>query len=871
MAAIILAIAWGWTATWAQWQSRRVHSDGFESGAYPEMIAGADGTLHLTYWDEVNDRLMYRRKPLNGGWLPAEDVASGGYRSAIAAGDGGVVAVAFFQNVGGQMRLRYSTRSLDGLWTHQNVSQIDYGPYGPVHRNQSGFLQASVALRLMDDGKPLITFFDAKYKAGSTNFADFEMRMKQAFLENDDPNWRVRSFPAIPYVYDYVVDIAIGPEIRKGARTGEFCQILPSVSGEADVWTVGAYNGHIYRFRRPWTTHNPDAWVVDTIDTLALRIPLPNYDVNRLARFLTFHTFEGLSVLRTPDMNVHYTVGTSEQYGHNTGAINAGDMRLRLLYGKVAPDGTKTVSFLAPPEPNVYRSHTCLAARDDSRLFVSYAQRDTHYYKLAYSTNGGQSWTTRPLAPAAAPDMKAPLVVVGDTLFCVYYDAGAGSLYYGRRHVASPGGSFDFKPLTRSSRIGYQAAAVLPKISGFFIPHVVYTEEMQRGLWLAYEYNGWTRVEAPYTGRFGPLSLHVSPDGDASVVTRHFENNRINRYVYGSSVWSETFLATAPPAWNHLAIAQSTDGAVVHLFFQENDKLRYMRLTSQGSQAMTVDSLDGGRTGMDAAAGLDPDGRPVVAYRQTRGEEERKWKFARLTIANTWIVETIRASNVETIGTNADVKMRSDGTPVVAGRNDTRNRVALAYKSGGEWRYGEMDENPGGEIGVPVRLVLDDDGHALVFYGFYNLGYNFRAVYKNLDTGEEFTVILPDNPEGFGGDFCAGMYENTPYLFGRTHVPGATGLTMVSGQNWRETLVSGVQAGLAAFPVRFYPNPVAEAATISVPGPFVADVFDVHGRLKAQFSGIDGVEADLSELPPGMYLCAVESGGRRAVVRFVKR
>ncbi len=869
MLATILAIALGWTALWAQWESRRVHPDGFGSGAYPEMIAGADGALHLTYWDEINDRLFYRRKPLNGGWLPAEDVASGGYRSALAAGENGIVAVAFFQNVGGQMRLRYATRTLDGTWTRQNVSEQDYGPYGPVHRNQTGFLQASLAIQFMDDGNPFITFFDAKYKAGSTNYADFELRMKYAYLQGDDPVWRVRSFPNLPYVYDYVVDIAIGTEIRRGARTGEFCQILPPVGGDADVWTVGAYNGHIYRFRRPWTTHNPDAWVVDTIDTIARRIPLPNYDVNRLARFLTFHTFEGLSVVRTPDLNVHYTVGTSEQYGHNTGAINAGDMRMRLIYGKVAPDGTKTVAFLAPQD-NQYRSYTCLAARDDSRLFVSYAQRDTHYYKLAYSVDGGQSWTTRLLAPAAAPDMKAPLVVVGDTLYCVYYNAGAGSLYYGRRHVGSPGGSFDFQALTSSSRIGYQSVAVLPKISGFFMPHVAYTEEMQRRLWLAYEFNGWTRVEAPYKGRFGPLSLHVSSNGDASVVTRHFENNRINRYVYGSNVWSETFLATAPPGWNHLAIVQSSTGDVVHLFYQENNVLRYTRVTAQGVQTANVDSLDGGRTGMDAAAALDPDGRPVVVYRQTKGDE-RRWKFARQTVANTWIVETIRESNAQTVGTNAEVKLRSDGTPVAASRNETLNRIVLAHKSGGAWQYTEFDENPGGEVGVPVRLLLDDDGHALVFYGFYNLNYDFRAVYKNLDTGEEFTVILPDNPEGFGADFCAGMYENTPYLFGRTHTPGATGLTMISGENWRETLISGLVLGPAAPAVRFYPNPVTDVATLSVRGSFVADVFDVHGRHKMKFSGTDTIEAEMSELPPGMYLCVVESGGRRAVVRFVKR
>ncbi|MCS7086527.1 MAG: hypothetical protein NZ534_10700, partial [Bacteroidia bacterium] len=438
---IIVWAAMAWTTLWAQWSYERVHADGYESGAYPEMIAGADGTLHLTYWDEVNDLLMYRRKPAGGDWSSPEVVAPGGYRSSPAVSPNGTTAVAFFQNVGGQMRLRYAIRSENGTWTHYKPTDIDLGPYGPKHRNQSGFLQASVALRFMDDGNPFIAFFDAKYSAGSTNIADFEMRMKQAYLEGDDPNWRIRSFPNIPYVYNYVNDAALGPEIRRGARTGEFCQVLPPLAGEVDVWTVGAYNGHIYRFRRPWFTHNPDAWVVDTIDTVAQRIPLPNYDPNRLGRFLTYHYFEGLSVVRTPDMNVHYTAGISEQYGRNGGAINVGDMRLRLVYGKVAPDGTKTVAFLAP-EDNQYRSHTCLAASDSLRLFVSYAQRDTHWYKLAYSVNGGQSWTTRRLAPAVAPDMKAPLVVVGDTLHCVYYDAGAGRLYYGRRPVNSPGGSF---------------------------------------------------------------------------------------------------------------------------------------------------------------------------------------------------------------------------------------------------------------------------------------------------------------------------------------------------------------------------------------------------------------------------------------------
>jgi hypothetical protein len=858
-----------WTAVWAQWERTTVHGDVFETGAYPEMIAGADGTLHLTYWDARNDRLIYRNKPVNGGWSAAEELAVGGYRSALAVRENGDVAVAYFQNVGGQMRLRYAYRNPDGLWNHQNVSSDDYGPYGPVHRNQSGFLQASLALHFKSDGNPFIVFFDATYKAGSTQAVDFQLRMRQAYLEGDDPNWRVRPFPNLPYVYDYVIDGAIGIEIRRGARTGEFCQVLPSVAGDLDVWSVGNYNGHVYRFRRP-ETGNPDAWVVDTVDTIARRIPLPNYDVHRLARFLTFHTFEGLSVARTPDMNVHYVVGTSEQYGHNTGAIQAGDARMRLIYGKVSPDGTKSVAYLAPQD-NQYRSYASLVALDNQRLFVSYAQRDTHYYKLAYSVNGGESWTTRLLAPAAAPDMKAPLALVGDTLHCVYYDAGIGSLYYGRRHVHSPGGSFDFVPLTRSYRIGYQSAAVLSRISGVFMPHVAYTEEVSRRLWLAYEFNGWTKVESPYVGRFGPLSLHLSPQGDAAIVTRHFEANRINRYVYGSSVWSETFLITAPPAWDDLSIVQSAEGDVVHLFYRENDKLRYTRIAGQERRTWTVDSLNDGRTGMDASASLGPDGRPVVVYRQTQSDSARSWKFARFTAANTWIVETIFSSNVQIVGTNAEVKVRGDGRPVAAARNHTLNRIVLAYKSGNDWRIVEYDLNPGGEVGVPVRLVLDNDGNPLVCYGFYNLGYDFRAFYVDLEKPEVFNVLLPDNPENFGGDFWLGMHEDQAYLFGRANAPGHTGLMKIQSAHWRETLISETRPRADALAVRFYPNPVADAATLSVAGAFTAEIFDLYGKKLAQISGVDYADADCSALSPGMYWCVVTAGEKRAVVRFVKR
>ncbi|MCS7085963.1 MAG: T9SS type A sorting domain-containing protein, partial [Bacteroidia bacterium] len=241
-------------------------------------------------------------------------------------------------------------------------------------------------------------------------------------------------------------------------------------------------------------------------------------------------------------------------------------------------------------------------------------------------------------------------------------------------------------------------------------------------------------------------------------------------------------------------------------------------------------------------------------------------------LADNWLIETIFASNIHTVGVNADVKIRADGMPVVAARHETLNRIVLAYKKEGSWQYVEFDENPGGDVGTPVRLALDDDGRALIFYGFYNLNYDFRAACKNLDTGEEFTVILPDNPDGFGADFWAGMHQNTPYLFGRTHTPGATGLTMIIGDDWRQSLISDISiTDLQTPPVRFYPNPVADEAVVDVPFAFVADVFDIRGTLKFKFSGAGSTRVDFSDLPAGMYWCAIEAAGKRTVVRFVKR
>jgi hypothetical protein len=82
-------------------------TDTVQSGAYSDMKIGNDGTIHISYWQRVEDKLVYAwRGPNDTLWHReyVEPTHQNGFRSSICLDTAGTPHIAYYENVSGPSR-----------------------------------------------------------------------------------------------------------------------------------------------------------------------------------------------------------------------------------------------------------------------------------------------------------------------------------------------------------------------------------------------------------------------------------------------------------------------------------------------------------------------------------------------------------------------------------------------------------------------------------------------------------------------------------------------------------------------------------------------------------------------------------------------
>jgi hypothetical protein len=470
-------IARGWLLGWALWGCSFLYSqtwtytdlltDRREGGSYPELVAGPDGTLHLTYWNAETDRLMYAQRPAGGGpWLfeAVEPAQNGGYRSALVL-DGTVPCVAYFANVNGKIQVRYARRTAPGVWAVQTPTATQYfGNYGPIWLFSDNRPQPSLDLRLLPNNQPAICVFDASFNSCSdVNSIGFRMW----YLKREPTQqWLAQQFGFLN------VDVGNGLDWEDcsgqqfisntvGARYGEYCQFVEQSDGRTRIVFTEKSNGQLTLFTEPTAGWDFGAPLIATPDSQRIesnRNLWPYGEFTPNIKWVAKSSIEGLSVLSRGDSVVFYTYTLSDNYGRNDQndmSSDSGFVRRIFTHGlyfgrwRMFPPGpVDTSQLLTPlyylqetPAFNTgyeYRHSTELLAIGPDTLLLTVGNSTRGRYELYRSTNAGLNWNLLP-ATEYFPDsfqlsrMPARLALVNDTVHTLLFNAQRKELIHGVR------------------------------------------------------------------------------------------------------------------------------------------------------------------------------------------------------------------------------------------------------------------------------------------------------------------------------------------------------------------------------------------------------------------------------------------------------
>ncbi len=188
------------------------------AGAYTSLARGADGDLHMTYFDESSGDLKYARKS-EGSWTieTADDVGVVGAHTSLVLGTSGEVNVSYYDGSNGDLKW---ARRTGGGWDIQTVdpSESDVGQYTSIAHDPTDFV-----------GAFRISYYDAT--SGDLKFAS---RVAS--------NWTIET-----------VDTA--------GDVGSFTSDAVDLDGKSHVVYYDATNGALkYAFG------SPHAWAIETVD-----------------------------------------------------------------------------------------------------------------------------------------------------------------------------------------------------------------------------------------------------------------------------------------------------------------------------------------------------------------------------------------------------------------------------------------------------------------------------------------------------------------------------------------------------------------------------------------------------------------------------
>jgi len=858
------------------WQYQDVVTDVAESGQFPVLKADAAGNLHLTYWNQNADRLVYGYRPAGSAvWSfeRVDDSKANGYKSAFVVDPTGRLHVAYFENVNGQLQIRYATKQVGGSsWTVEIPDSNNWGEYGPGALFGTGNVQASVDINLQPGLQPVIVWFDARYD-GFNQFYGLEMYLAYKDINTND--WNVTSNGNLLLSNN----CTMFGETFAGARYGEHCKLAKRADGTFYIITFAKNNGHLMRYRQLNVNFALQRDIIDS----TRRVTNIGPSNSQYCLALESITFNGLSTVTDAAGRIHIFYGMDQDYGRAAFFRNY----FSLHYLRIETDGTTFFRRMLlpasiPATNNVNYGWTSCVAIGTDTIIATYAEPENNRYRMLVSTDGGNSFGNPILvASTQVPRTMAPLTVHGDSLYCAYYDNTTQSLMFGAyNHKTAAANWPNFSAITRTEQRGTAFDAEVEEAGATDVFHMAYNDPLRRTLTYGTFAQGGNLTETEIASGDSYDYLDIERDPASGNLYIAFANRQLSRLSLASKssagAWA-TETITPLASGDHVDLVIHNNALHAVHYDEANRQLLYTTRPLSGTnwQQTVVDDGQTDFRGEYCRLAFDANNNPMIAYQDRSGGGVRFAAF----VQGSWTIDTLPLNPANVYGTGLALVADASGAPHIFFRNETNNTVGYATGSPGAWTVDTTISLPAsfGVLGKPLQVSIDQDGILWMAYNVSATTPEVQLLTQHPITRAWTPIDVTANRDAIGESFSFMISDDALYIAGRKNVTNRKGLGLLYAANGRTVLGFEDQDALVPS-LSLYPNPTTGPIHLVIsplnPGlSCTVQMLDLQGRLlleHAQLPGSEGkITLDTSTLAPGLYLCRTLYGPHSLTQKFM--
>lgn len=854
------------------WNYSLVQEDLRLSGAYPDMVIGPNGTIHISYWNRDSDQLMYAYRAAGSTSWNREVVdasKSNGYKSSIALDASNKPCIAYFENDNGNMQVRYGVRNGASNWVIAQIPgdpNIGWGQYGPdAPNNFTERIQASIDLIIKTNGEPQILFFDNWMATGAFPSCRvtslYGWKLHQAFLVGG--NWHVAQ--TLGHVTDKYGSCD-SDTLPLGDRYGEYVSILQRNDGTLAAAAMSRWNNEVLLL----TTQpgNDTAWssrVLDSLDRCR-----PGYSWSR-----EWFSMEGISLYESPDSTLHFSFGTSLFYGENFCCTGAGPTPwvTTMVYGRVNTGGT--ISYRSFGN-TTYRNYTSIIGKGSDTTFVIFADLAKGMVMLFDTIDGSSS--SLDTIYLGTPISTNPISIYGDSLYVTLYDDSKERLILLKRNVN--GGNWVEESINHSDLLGTSLDWVIEKTGSDTIYTAAFNDAYNGDLY----YSTGTRNGSNWninTGRIDPtetdfnaISLRKSSAGSPVLLYAAGSSQNLRMGVENGGNWTFETLDTISSVTFTQLVLSPQDTMHMAWFDADSGCLYYGKRHLSGG-AWAIDSIpcDSGRSGEYPSLRLDGNGKPHLAF-----YDETAFALMYATnISGAWQVDTVFQSLPSPVGKFASLEMASNNQPKIAFLDEQRSNVMLAERDiNGSWALSTLDSTAVFSLGRPIELEVDQYDNPWVAYNTFN---NFDRI-KLMHRDSIWRIVSVGTQGRIANSFRFNIVDNDLYILGKQSESGNTGVGILFSDNGLYIAAEEAQGPIERPSVTAWPNPASNLlhTRFSNPEPTTTSLvlLDITGHsIQTLWSnrtvpaGEYLGEISLEQLPNGIYFLQLTGETVRQTLKII--
>lgn len=858
------------------WDFINVVDDVRQSGANPDMVMDASGTIHISYWQRNEGKLIYAfRSPGDSGWTREYvDINNlNGYVSAIALDPNGQAAIAFQENVNSVAQIRYAIRTSPGTWQVESIPgdpARGWGGYGPgAYEVTHERAVHSIELLFNEMGEPQITFFDGWMGTGAfpscTRNSLYGFKLHQAWREFGQ--WNERSLGSVPDQNLSCGTGAFPDTLPFGDRYGEYVNLLQRNDGRMEVFCLSRFNNRLIKFRNIFPTVD-SVWEYHEIDSLTRILEPDDQGFSRL------FTIEGISATISADENTHLAYTTSIFYGENTCCV---DTTNELVYARLSPTDTFYISLGI----GIHRNHTDIVTRGGSdSIFLSYVDLNLGMLFLESSADSGNTWVKDTIVSKIQSTSQNPMKIRGDSLYLVVYDDLSESLFLTRRHV--DGGPWNTELINRSERLGQELDAVVLPSNGDTVAHLIYSDGFQNRLYHAFgrKSTNWDwEIEEISSGKNEGKSIAMALNNAETPMLSYgvVSGGELRFATRASNQWQvELVDSTVEVGYSDIEIS---DLDSIHIVYYDDisNCLKHAWRAQQDS-FWNREAIDCANqpVGLYPSLQLDGQGNPHVAY-----YDERRLAliYASQDLATrSWQLDSVTGGSNTGRGKFCSLKFGVDGLPKIAWLDEQASAIYLSEQDiVGNWTHQRVDSGSVINLGRPIRMEIDVFGKVWLAYNYFantekvKLVRRENGVFSEVGISSTGRIANAFEFEIVGSDF---------YIPGRKNQPFGTGVAMLAAKDGVFVKTPDPSRLENSVQVTNFPNPFTQETTfqilVSRSVNLDLNIFDLYGKRVAEVfansslsPGRHDFQFDATGLAPGMYIYVLRNGDQSLTKKII--